>query len=366
MPIRVLVISNYNDFHTARPEASIFLGLAKLDFEIFVMTYKDCQLARDFEAAGIQVIDFHPEKKFDKIEVKTIRDFIVENRIDILHVFNSISTVNGIRAAKGLDVKVVLYRGFAGNINWYDPSAYIKYLHPRVDKIFCNSIGVEKYIQKQLFFDKRKTITINKGHDIEWYQGYDPYDIRKELGLDSNSFLVINVANNRRMKGIPYLLKAFNTLPEGLPVHLLLAGNDMETVENLKIVSSGKHADKVHFLGFRKNVLNIVSSCNVFALSSIRGESITKSVIEAMSLGVPAIITDIPGNVELLEHGKSGLVVPSKDYVSLGKAILQIYEDKALCKKLGVGAKEWIATELNYKKTIQKTKKMYEDLVATN
>ena len=138
----------------------------------------------------------------------------------------------------------------------------------------------------------------------------------------------------------------------------------MDTKENLKIVSKGSHKDKVHFLGFRKNVLNIVSSCNVFALSSIKGESITKSVIEAMSLGVPAIITDIPGNVELVEHGKSGLVVPSKDHISLGKAILQVYEDKALCEKLGVGAKEWIATELNYKKTIQKTKKMYEDLMA--
>ncbi len=363
MPIKVLAISNYKDFHTGRPEASIFFGLAKLGFEISVMTYKDCQLARDFEAAGIKVIDFHPEKKFDKTEIKTIRDFVLDNYIDVMHLFNSISIVNGIRAAKNLKVKVVLYRGFAGNINWYDPTAYIKYLHPRVDKITCNSKGVEEYIQSQLFFDKSKTITINKGHDVRWYQGYEPYDIKKELGLDPNSFLLINVANNRRMKGIPYLLKAMNNLPEELPIHLLLAGRDMDNKENLAILAKGNQKEKVHFLGFRKNVLNIVASCDVFVLSSLYGESITKSVIEAMSLGIPPIITDIPGNVELVEHGKSGIVVPSKDSKSLTKAILQIYKDEALRTKIAAGATEWINTELNYKKTIQKMKEFYEGLV---
>jgi len=139
----------------------------------------------------------------------------------------------------------------------------------------------------------------------------------------------------------------------------------MDNKENLAILSKGNQKEKVHFLGFRKNVLNIVASCNVFVLSSLYGESITKSVIEAMSLGIPPIITDIPGNVELVEHGKSGIVVPSKDSKSLTEAILKIYNDEALRTKIAAGAIEWIDTELSYKKTIKETKALYESLMAT-
>lgn len=363
MSIKVLVISNYTDYHSVRPEASIFLGLAKLGFEVHIMTYGDAAYVEEFKAAGINVIDFHPEKKFDKEEVAFIRQTIIDKQIDIVHLFNSISSVNGIRAAKGLPVKVVLYRGYAGNINWYNPAAYLKYLNPRVDKIFCNSIGVEHYIQSQLFFDKSKTITINKGHDVAWYENYAPHDIRTELGIDKDAFLLVNVANNRSMKGIPYLLKTINMLPPDLPIHLLLVGRNMDNATNLNTIKNSPNKDKVHFLGFRTDVLNIVASCNVFTLSSIKGESITKSVIEAMSLSIAPIITDIPGNVELVEDGVSGLVTPVRNSKSMADAIMKLYNDRDLCTQLGRAAKARINNELNYKKTIEKTAQMYRDLL---
>lgn len=360
--MKVLVISDYRNYHTARPEASIFMGLAKEGFEVHIMTYKDSRLTPEFEAVGIKVIDFHPEKKFDKGEIKRIHDYIVEEKIDILHVFNSISSVNGIRAAKNLDVKVVLYRGFTGNIHWYDPTDYLKYLNPRVDKIFCNSIGVEQLLHRQLFFDKTKAITINKGHDIEWYKDYEALDIKKELGLPKDAFLAIMVCNNRRMKGIKYLLGAMNMLPADANVHLLLAGRDLDTQDNLTLVKSGNRTDKVHFLGFRTDVLNVVAACDIFVLSSIFGESITKSVIEAMSLGVAPVITDIPGNVELVVHEESGLVARAKNPKDLSEHILRLYENQEECKSMGLKAKQRIEEHLNHKQTIIKTKKMYEDL----
>src|SRR5687767_7704636 len=129
MAIKVLVISNYTDYHSTRPEASIFLGLAKLGFEISIMTYASSKHVADFEKAGIRVIDFHPEKKFDKAEITRIREFIVQEQIQILHLFNGPSIINGLTAAEHLPVKVVLYRGYCGHIHWYDPTAYLKYLN---------------------------------------------------------------------------------------------------------------------------------------------------------------------------------------------------------------------------------------------
>ncbi len=362
MPIKVLVISDYRPYHTVRPEAEIFIGLAKLGLQVTVMTYGDARYAEEFRKAGITVIDFHPQKKFDAAEITRIRAELVAGKYDIVHLFNNPSIVNGIRAARGLPVKVVLYRGYAGHIHWYDPTAYLKYLHPRVNKIVCNSVGVEEIFRRQLFFNKSKAVTINKGHRVEWYDHAAPADIRKDFSLPTDAFVVVNVANNRRMKGIPYLLKAMNYLPVDLPIHLLLIGNDMDDKANLAILNASPNKDKIHILGFQKGVLNIVAACDVFALSSLKGESITKSVIEAMSLRVTPVITDIAGNRELVVNGVSGLVVPSRNAEALGKALLALYRDRPLCKQMGINARKHIQIHLNTEDTILQYKKLYQEL----
>lgn len=363
---RILVISNYRGFHTVRPEAEMFIGLAQYGFQIHIMTYEDSDYTERFREAGIQVINFHPEKKLSGAEIRFIRDYLTSNRIDILHLFNNAAIINGIQAAKNLPVKVMLYRGYEGHIHWYDPLAYLAFLHPRVNKIICNSQGVEEYLQRQLFFGKEKTITINKGHRLEWYEHIRATDVRAELNLPSDSFLVVNVANNRKFKGIPYLLKAFNKIPNELPVYLILVGNDMKTSSNLDIINNGGKADKIKLLGFRKDAMSIVAGCDVFALASLYGESITKSVIEAMALGVAPVITDIPGNRELVNDGVNGLVVPARNADALCEAVLKLYDDKVLCKRFGENSRAHIRNHLNLDQTILQTRELYESLLQYN
>jgi glycosyltransferase involved in cell wall biosynthesis len=362
MPIKILVISNYRAYHTSRPEAETFIGLAKSGFDITIMTYGDSKYVSEFERAGIRIIDFHPEKKLNRKEIACIREELINGGYDILHLFNSKAVVNGVQAAKGLPVKVIVYRGYTGNVHWYDPTAYLKSLNPRVDKIVCNSKGVEDDIHRQLFFDKRKTITINKGHRLEWYSDYKPANLNKEFHLPANAFVVVSVANNRRMKGIPWLLKAMNHLPESNPIYLLLVGKNMDSKKNMRLINRSPNRKKILLTGFRTDVLNIVAASHVFALASIKGESITKSVIEAMALGVAPVITDIPGNMELVEHHKNGLVVPARNAEKLGKAFLYLYDNPDLCKRMGKESQKRIETTLNLEKTIIQTGELYKSI----
>lgn len=362
MPIKVLVISNYTDYHTTRPEAEVYIELAKMGFQIFVMTFKGSVYKEKFETGGIQVIDFHPVKKLDKAEVKRIRNFIIEKQIDIIHLYNSKAIINGIRAAKGLQVKVVLYRGYAGNVHWYDPTAYLKYLHPRVDRIACNSKGVEESIRKNLLFHKNKAITIVKGHRLDWYKDYLPVDLNKEFNIPKNAFVLVIVANYRRMKGTEYLLQAMNYLPEDDPIYLLLVGNNMDNRKNLKIINRCRNRDKIILAGFRTDSLNIVAACDVFVLSSIKGEGLNKAVIEAMALGKPAIVTDIPGNQDLVDQEKNGLMIPRCNAKVLSEAIVTLYEHPDQCSKMGINAKKHIIEKLNLERSIMQTKQLYEEL----
>src|SRR5690606_29042117 len=123
---------------------------------------------------------------------------------------------------------------------------------------------------------------------------------------------------------------------------LLLVGKNMDSKSNIALVASGGNQHKVHFTGFQKNALEIVAACNVFVLPSIYGESITKSVIEAMCLSVAPVITYIPGNIELMKNGESGLVVPAKNPSAMAAALLSLYNDRTLLQQLGTNAREHI------------------------
>ncbi len=347
-----------------RPEAEIFIGLSKLGFDVHVMGGDDSPYADRFREHGITFMPFHPKRKFDRRESDKIREYIVTQGIQVLHLFNTQAIHNGIRAAKGLDVKVVLYRGFAGHIHWYDPLSYMKYLHPRVDAIFCLSQGVEDYLKRQMVFVKNKTVTINKGHNPAWYD-YEPANIREELGVSREALLLIDVANNRKMKGIPYLMEAMNLLPEGLDIHVMLVGRDMDTPENRRLLAKGTYADNVHFMGYREDVLNLVAASDLFVLPSIYGEAITKSVLEAMSMGVGAIISDISGNVELVEQGVNGFIFPSKDSQALADAMRKVYQNRDLVKQFGENSRRRIETVLSNEQAVLKTKKLYKELVSS-
>jgi L-malate glycosyltransferase len=219
-----------------------------------------------------------------------------------------------------------------------------------VDYILCNHEAIQELLEKQPIFRKGKAITIHKGHDLSWYKDVLPIDLR-ELGIPEDAFVCTCVANARRMKGIKYLVEAMKYLPDDLPIHLILAGRGLASKDIMKIVISLPNRDHIHFPGFRKDGLEIVKASDIFVLASIKGESITKAVIEAMCLGKTPVITRIPGNRDLIIHKESGLMVPPKDPKAIAEAILTLYQDRSLCQQLGQNARHRIDTLLNARRT---------------
>jgi glycosyltransferase involved in cell wall biosynthesis len=361
--IKLLAISNYRTTNTSRPEAEMLIGLAKEGAEVTVMTYGDSPYCERFRSVGINIIDFHPEKKYSLKTIRFIRQHLKEGKYNVMYLFNNKAIYSGVWAALGLPVKVVLYRGYSGNISWYDPTAYLKHLHPRVDYIICNSEGVAEIFQHLPFFDGKKAVTINKGHDLAWYEHVKPLS-RAELGLKDTDFLVACVANVRRMKGIPYLMAAAQHIPAHYNIHILMVGKGMDTSAHKKILSKAPCPQNVHFLGFQKDPLGIVAASDAFILPSIKGESITKTVLEAMSLGIAPIITDIAGNRELVDHERNGLVVPKKNPEALAKAMMHLYDNRQLCGVYGQASKERIAHRLSNANTVAQTKAFFEKIIA--
>ena len=360
-PVKVLVISDYRSEISARPEAEAMIGLLKAGLDITIMTYDTGVYPQKFREAGIRLIPFHPEKKFDRKEIKFIHDELQRGNYDILQLFNSKAIINGIAAAKNFPVKIVLYRGFTGNVNWYDPTAWFKYLHPRVDKIICLTNAVKKSIDKNLFFDKTKTVKITKGHSQEWYKDVQPAD-RDAYGIPSNAFVVAAVGNVRRFKGIPYFIRSSYHLPAGLSIHFLMVGKGMDKPEFKNLIDKSNYKNNFHILRFTDDPLPLIAMSDVLVLSSTGGEGINKTVVEAMSLYVPAIITNIENNKDLFVDGGEEMIVPVRDPKAIADAIYHLYKHSELRNELGKKSKEHVIRQLHINETIIQIKNLYEDL----
>ncbi len=359
----ILVISNYRDSHVARPEAEIFVGLAQRGFPITVITYGDAEYVKRFESFGIYVVDGHPTSKKDKTATALIRKVVQERNIKVLVLCNSMGVVCALNAVKDLPVKLIAYRGFAGNVHWYDPTAYMQFLHPRLDKIWCLSKYVEDEWHKQLFFDKSKTEVILKGQDLSWYEGVDAIDLKTELGLTPKDFLIVCVANNRKVKGVHCLLKAANELPKDLPIHIALVGRDMQIPYHLKLVEKGGREAKTHFLGYRSKVLEIIKSSDAVVVPSLR-EGLSKAMIEALALQIPLISSAVPSSLEILEHGKNALIFPVNDHKSLAKQIVYLINNPQLKEKFAKAGLVAFSEALSLKNTVDKFEQMVLNLVS--
>lgn len=365
----LLVVSDYRDsLNAVRPEGRWFTGLVKdFGYSVTVMTRrKGANYIDELEAGGVRIIDWHPESKFGATDRDGIKAELEANHYDLLHLFNNKSIVAGIRAAKGWPGKVLTYRGYTGNIHWWDPSAYFQHLNKRVDGIICVSGAVKKRFDQLPFFDKSKALVVGKGHDPTWYANIEPVDLEAEFDIPPERTTIIVVANARRMKGMDYLGTAIGRLPADLGLHFLFVGRGLETNKLGSDLSDSYYGHQFTFTGFRKDVLNIIAAADVSLLPSVKGEGLSKVLLESMFLARPTIMTDIDGNKGLGIGGETALIVPARDDEALTEAMLNIAEKPALREKLGTAGKTYITEHFQANRTVADLDVAYRTVLSRN
>lgn len=362
--INLLAITHHNreNINPIRPEASQIIGLHKSGkVKVTVLCNPESTLIPFFEKHGIEVLIDPLDKKLSLVTIKKIRQLIAEKNIDILHLFNNIACNNGATAAIGTNVKVIAYRGQTGNISRLDPASYLTLLHPRLNKIICVANAVTEDLQQHIWGNKNKVETVYKGHDPSWYQN-EPTDL-SFLNLKENSFVMSLVANLRPRKGLPVLMEAMSLLPDDINIDLLLVGADPESEKIQELIKLSKKASRVHALGYREDAPEIAAACDVTLLPTTKREGLCRAVLEANSYGVPSIVSDTGGNAELVKNGVTGIVVPPSDSRALADAILELYNNRELCKQYGKQARKRAITKFNVQQGVDATLNIYQNLL---
>lgn len=360
--MKILWITSHSDTRNSiRPEAETLIGLARSGVDCEIMTQDDSVYRGEMEAAGIRVVNFVPRRKFGVGEARFVRRHLMTGRHDILHLFNNRAIATGIRAARGLPVKVITYRGQTGNVHRYDPVCWLTHLHPRIDRVVCVAEAVRRDMARHRL-NPGSCVTIYKGHDLAWYRD-SPADLEAEFGIPGDAFVVGTVANFRPRKGIEVLIEATRHLPADVPIHLLLVGAEMDHPALSEAISRSPLADRIHRAGFRADACALIAACDCAVLPSTKREGLPKTVIEAMAYAVPPVVTDTGGSAELVEDGVSGLVVPPGNPEALALAISRLVRDPAGARSMGEKAQRRIDERFNIRETIVRTLALYRQVL---
>lgn len=185
--------------------------------------------------------------------------------------------------------------------------------------------------------------------------------LRAELaGGDAERPIVLAVARLDAQKGIEYLVRAAVEIPGAVVV---IAGDGPDRGKLETLARSIGVERRVHFLGHRRDVPELLAACDLFVLPSLY-EGLPLSVLEAMAAGVPVIATAIGGTDEVVRDGETGTLVGAGDAGALALAIRAALADPARVLQLAANAQEYVVKNHSADAMAAQMGELYDELLS--
>ncbi|MCO8122495.1 glycosyltransferase [Stieleria sp. TO1_6] len=334
--------------HSLQPggiERSVTRIVAGLDRELFEPTV--ICLERSGPAAAwlpndVPVVEIKKRAGNDLGSVLRLANELRSRKIDLVQSHNWGTLIETVTARKwgGIQAHIHAERGTVmGTLGSGGVRGRLRALAMRtalrsVDLVTSNAHAVARRVENRCAYPADKIKIIPNGiagygcHDHKYHRN----QIRKNLGIDNNTLLIGAIGRLHPVKGFDILVTAFSKLSVSHPdVHLVIVGDgqqrpDLENRINLDGVS-----DRIHLVGHHDRVEGWLKSFDLFVNSS-RSEGMSQSMVEAMSVGLPIVATDVGDASRMIVHRPEacGITCPPENDQLLAEAMARLLDDFAL------------------------------------
>lgn len=343
MKKRILIVATI-DRHIEKFHLPYIKEFKKMGYEVHVATngYKELENVDKKITIPIQRTPFSIKNIFSIFELRRI---IKKNNYEIIHCHTPMGSVVTRLAAKYIKKgsrPFVVYtaHGFhffkgASKVNWLIYYNIEKVLSKYTDLIL--TINNEDYrLAKEKFYCNIEYVP-GVGIDLSKFipKTESLYvSNRKKIGISNSSFVITYVAELSNRKNQEVLIIAMSRLCEkydNLKLYLIGDGPNVEEYKNL--VKQLNLEDDVIFSGYQSDVTRYLYASDML-VSSSKQEGLPVNILEGMSIGLPIVVSNCRGNIDLIKNGYNGLIVEN-DSMSFEQAIEKIFLDKNLRDKLG-------------------------------
>lgn len=354
---------NHGRFHTTLVAGSI--GEHEGDMSYLAASY------------GVQPV-FLPELgreigwKNDARALKQLMRLMRREKPDIVHTHTAKAGTLGRLAAIAAGVPVKIHT-FHGHV-------FHGYFSPRKTRIF---LAIERFLAR--FTDciivlseqqareiadvyrvapREKISVIPLGFDLDGFLSAEQHrgKLRAELGLPSEALVVSIVGRLVPVKNHRLFLEMAQRIAAEIPqAHFVVVG-DGELRTALE-EQAQPMADRVHFLGWRRDLPTIYADSDLVVLTSVN-EGTPVALIEAMASGTPIVATRVGGVPDVARHEETGLVIESNDADALTAAVGELLRDAAKRDRFGVAGRPFVRERFDKRRLIHDTAQLYDALMA--
>jgi glycosyltransferase involved in cell wall biosynthesis len=302
---------------------------------------------------------------------------IAAHHIEIVHAYNFYGNVFAVPAAKLASAPVIIAA-------IRDQGAYLTARQKAVQRHVCrladcvlvNAAAIRDWLVDE-GYDPRKIVVIRNGINLARFPaGCSADDLRRQIGFPAGVPVAASVSRLNRTKGLEHFLDAAALVSRDHPdLHVLIVGEGMTTrdgkvapddayqsslVERAKRLGLGQ---RIVFTGYRDDVPALLSQVSMSVLPSLT-EGLSNVVLESMAAGVPVVATSVGGTPEVIEEGRTGLLVPPADPAALARAMTHLLNEPGLAAHMGRSGRRVIEEKFSMQQMVRNTEQLYSDLLA--
>ena len=349
---------------------SLVENLDKSVFDPLVLSFTDGPMIERLQDMQVPTKIIPTTRPFDVTKWKTVRNFIREQQVDLIHAHGTRANSNVLWAAKSLGIPVIYtvhgwsfhpdQRSFVRKIRILGE----RYLTDRSDVNISVSASNQQTGKENL--GRFTSVVINNGIDLQKFDPTRAYkDIRSQLGIAANDLLVLFIARFTAHKQPLALIKAFAQAAAQLPhLHLLLVGDGDQKEEAVRLIDQLQLQDRITLEKFRQDVPDVLAAADIFVLPSL-WEGLPIGLLEAMAMGKAIIASRVDGTKEIIEHGVNGWLVDTEDLVNqLRDALVQLAGDPAKRERFSLQAMDTVRQRFNAADMTRRIENIYKEVLA--
>jgi glycosyltransferase involved in cell wall biosynthesis len=319
------------------------------------------------KAMGVKTVVFDSQGRFDLGTVFKIRDFLLENNIDIIHTHNYKSDIVGFLAAKLAGKKWI-----ATNHVWHSTDSKLK-IYETIDAFILKQatkvVAVSEEIRQDLLarhFASGHVRTIHNGINIAQFLRRNSsavHSLRKELGIKENELVLSIVGRLSKEKGHAIFIEAAQeVLKQNNNIKFLIIG-DGPLRESLRAeVEKRKLTEKIIFTGIRQDMPEVYSMTDVLVNASFI-EGLPMTILEAMAAQLPIIATKVGAIPQVIRHKENGLLLDAGDKETLVKAMRSLIDDAQMRNHLAQQAYRDVCEHFSVERMSEQYKQVYQEIL---
>jgi glycosyltransferase involved in cell wall biosynthesis len=297
-------------------------------------------------------------------DVGGIRRYLRDTRPDIVHTFLLTASLYGRLAAILEHVPIVI----GTEVNIYEQKrrhhAWAeRMLMSGTDRVIVSAASVRDFYIRQVHADPAKVDVVYNAVDFAQADPARPREaVRAALGLPLDAPVAGTIARLTEQKGHRFLFEALARTPELSRVHLIaIGGGDLEQALVAQAAALGL-ASRVHFLGPRRDLGDLLAAMDVFVMPSL-WEGLPLSLVLAMGASRACVATRVAGIPEVVDDGRTGLLVPPGDAPALGAALARVFGDAMLRQRMGADAAAAVRPRFNVERYVASIVGIYDRLL---